>query len=275
MAFDRRINAFRPDLAAASLRGQVDAARFTDGASAAIVVGRASLRAAPSPDAPQDSELLFGEQVRVYDRADGWAWVQAAADGYVGYLRETALGDAGDPALRVGVPMAPVFPAPDLKTPVQDMLPMNAAVPVLSRSGEYVEIASGRFLHSRHVSENAESDFVAVAERFIGVPYVWGGKTFAGLDCSGLVQTSLAACGIAAPRDTDMMARALGMPIAIADARRGDLVFWKGHVGIMEDGESMLHANGHTMSVAREPLAAAIERIGWLYGQPTGYRRVK
>jgi hypothetical protein len=223
-------------------------------------VGRASLRTRPSGDAAQDSELLFGEIFTVYDRENGWAWGQAARDLYVGYVRESALAGPFVTGATVTALMAPVFPGADLKMPVRDLLPMNAAVPVLGREGDYVNIGSG-FVHQRHLLPQAEKDFAAIAERFLGVPYVWGGRTAAGLDCSGLVQTSLQAVGKAAPRDTDMMEKALGDAVPLADVRRGDLIFWKGHMGVMLDENRLLHANAFHMAVAIEPLAEAIARI--------------
>jgi hypothetical protein len=269
---DKRINAWRPDLAAASLKGQVDATRFVEGVSASVIVGRASLRAAP--DGVQDSELLFGERVTVYDRAGGWAWVQARNDGYVGYMRDAALGDAGAPAWRISALMAPVFSAADLKSPVRGLLPLNAMVPSRAESGDYVEVLPSGFVHRRHLNDGVESDFTAVAERFVGVPYVWGGKTASGLDCSGLVQTALAATGVPAPRDTDMMERALGAPVAVAEARRGDLVFWKGHMGVVLAENRFLHANAFHMQVSIEPLAEALARNDSICGPLTSVKRL-
>jgi len=274
--FDSRITPARPDLAAAYLKGRVDAARFVDGVAMDIVVGRASLRAAPSDDALQDSELLFGERVSVYDRANGWAWVQAGDDNYVGYVRQETLGQAGRPSLRVVALMAPAFAKPDLKTPVRDLLPLNARVAALAQDGDYVEIMPGRFVHRRHVAplDQLESDFVAVAERFVGVPYVWGGKTFAGMDCSGLIQTALKATGFQAPRDTDMMERDLGRPIALVDVRRADLIFWKGHMGVALDSARLLHANAFHMQVTIDPLAEALARNEALAGPVTAVKRL-
>jgi cell wall-associated NlpC family hydrolase len=258
---DKRLTPARPDLAAAHLKGKVQAERFVEGWTADIAVGRASLRSRPSPDASQDSELLFGEQVTVYEQKDGWAWVQARNDLYVGYIRSDVLGDTQVRTLRVSALMAPVFSAANLKTPVRDLLPMNANVPVLGREGDYLNIGTG-FVHQRHLLPEAEKDFVAIAERFLGAPYVWGGKTAAGLDCSGLIQTALQAVGKAAPRDTDMMEKALGDAIAIGAMRRGDLIFWKGHMGVMLDETRLLHSNAHHMMVAIEPLDDAVARIG-------------
>ena len=270
---DRRVTPARADLAAAHLKGQVDAARFVEGEKCSVRVGRASLRVRPSDDAAQDSELLFGEGFTVYDRVHGWAWGQAAGDLYVGYLKEDALVAPFAVQGRVSALMAPVFAAADLKTPVRDVLPLNASVPVLGRDGDYVNIGGG-FVHQRHLAAEGETDFVAVAQRFLGVPYVWGGKTAAGLDCSGLIQTALQAVGKAAPRDTDMMEKALGEPVKIADTRRGDLVFWKGHMGVMLDSENLLHANAFHMQVAIEPLRGAIARIEKICGPVTAVKRL-
>ncbi len=270
---DRRINAFRPDLAAAYLEGQVEAPRFAEGEPASIAVGRASLRAAPDFTAAQDSELLHGERVTVYDRANGWAWVQAANDDYVGYVREEQLAAPFETHLQIAALMTPVFPAADVKAPVMDMLPMTAEVNLLTQLGNFLLIAPDRWVHRHHVAmlDEVQPDFVAVAESFFGVPYVWGGKSFAGLDCSGLVQTALAAAGIRSPRDTDMMER--HFPDSGPEFERGDLVFWKGHVGIMLDEARLLHANAFHMMVAVEPLAEAAARIEKTSGPPTSVKR--
>jgi len=270
---DRRVTPARADLAASHLKGAVDAPRFADGEKFSIAAGRASLRVRPSDDAAQDSELLFGEVFTVYDRAQGWAWGQAANDLYVGYVKEEALSAPFAVQAKVTALLAPVFPAPDLKTPVRDLLPMNAAVPVSGRNGDYVQIGTDRYLHQRHLAA-AERDFVAVAEHFLGVPYVWGGKTAAGLDCSGLIQTALQATGKAAPRDTDMMEKALGDAVPFSGARRGDLVFWKGHMGVMLDESRLLHANAFHMMVAIELLADTIARIENVAGAVTSIKRL-
>jgi hypothetical protein len=271
---DKRVTPARPDLAAAHLKGAVDAPRFAEGEKFSVCVGRASLRVRPGNDAAQDSELLFGERFTVYDRGHGWAWGQAGSDLYVGYLHEDALGAPFAAQARITALMAPVFSAADLKTPVRDLLPLNAAVPVLERDSDYVKIAEGAWLHQRHLEPSMEKDFVAVAKRFLGVPYVWGGKTAAGLDCSGLIQTALQAIGKAAPRDTDMMEKALGETTALAVVQRGDLVFWKGHMGVMLDAERLLHANAFHMAVAIEPLAEAMARIEKIAGPVTSIRRL-
>lgn len=260
---DKRLTPARPDLAASYLKGQVEAAQFVDGALKSVIWGRIALRAAPSDGAAQDSELLRGETVTVYERKNGWAWAQAKTDSYVGYVREAGLGPIATAEARVILPLTPLLSAPDVKSPLRDLLPLNALLHCESRDGDFVTVEGG-FVSSRALAPPAQTapDFVAVAEQFLGAPYVWGGKTFQGLDCSGLIQTSLQAAGIPAPRDTDMMEQSLGETVPGAKLKRGDLVFWKGHVGVMRDGEMLLHANAFHMQVASELLSTAVERIG-------------
>lgn len=271
---DKRVTPVRADLAAAHLKDQVDAPRFVEGEKFSVCVGRASLRVRPSDDAAQDTELLYGESFTVYDRGQGWAWGQAANDLYVGYVREEGLAAPIAVGARVSALLAPVFSAADLKTPVRDLLPLNAAVAALDRQGDYVRIGDGAWLHTRHLASEMETDFVTIAQRFLGVAYVWGGKTAAGLDCSGLIQTALQAVGKAAPRDTDMMEKALGDAVNWTDLRRGDLVFWKGHMGVMLDAENLLHANAFHMQVAIEPLSDAMTRIQKVAGPVTSIKRL-
>ena len=277
---DSRLTPARPDLAAAHLKGQVEAARFVEGTLCSVARGRTSLKQAPLHDAPQTSELLYGESFTVYEERNGWAWGQSALDGYVGYVHAIALRKAIAPTHRVTALMTPVFPAPDFKRPVIDMLPMNARVAVQGCEKSYAAIAPNAYVWERAlVPEGSKADdWVAVAERFEGTPYVWSGKTYAGLDCSGLIQTALQAGGIAAPRDADMQEAALGTAVAFASdlsgLLRGDLVFWKGHMGVMLDAARLLHANTFHMAVAIEPLADAVTRITPIAGAITSVKRL-
>jgi hypothetical protein len=265
--FDRRLTPARPDLAAATLSGKVEAARFVEGWRRRIILGAAPLRRSPSHKASLDTEALYGETVIVYEEQDGWAWGQLERDGYVGYLPAAALGAPAEPDHRLAVPRSFAYPGPSIKLPPLLALSLGARFAVRAREGDFAVNAEGLHVYFPHLAPLAAvaNDFVAIAERFLEVPYLWGGRTSQGVDCSGLVQTALSEAGVEAPRDSDMMEAALGAPIAfdeaaLADLRRGDLVFWKGHVGIMRDAEALLHANGYAMRVVSEPLRAAIER---------------
>lgn len=263
---DPRLTPARADLAASSLKGLVDVPRFVDGEIRRVVVPVAPLRRRPAGDAPLETEALFGERVRLFEEdAEGWAWVQLEADDYVGYMPANALGAEGpEPAHKVSALRTFLFPGPDIKLPPRDALVFGSRIAVRSISGGFALTTDG-CLPAVHVTpaDARESDFVAVAARFLGLPYLWGGRSSLGIDCSGLVQTALAATGIRAPRDSDMQEKAIGTAIQHdAPIRRGDLLFWPGHVGIAEDAETLLHANAFHMAVAREPLAGAIERIG-------------
>ena len=264
---DKRTHAWREDLAASELRGSVPSSRFVDGETARVAVPVTALRRHPDPSAPLDTEALFGERARVLDTAGGWSWVQLARDGYVGYVRANDLSPRWvEPTHRVQALATFVYPAPHIKAPPDHCLPMGANLTVEQEEPRFAKLATGGFVITRHLVPRLRHarDFVDVAERFIGTPYLWGGRTRIGLDCSGLLQTALDAAGIACPRDTDMQEQALGEPVLVPDTleglERGDLVFWPGHVGIMVDGVMLLHANAHHMAVAVEPLRSAADR---------------
>ncbi|MGE0210821.1 MAG: NlpC/P60 family protein [Parvibaculaceae bacterium] len=278
MSLDPRLNAFRPDLADARLEKHVAAERFVDGEAREIVAAATAVRKAPRGDAARLTEALLGEAVNVFERQGDWAWVQLVADGYVGYVEADALGEVGPQAThRIAVPLTHRYPAADLKSEPSWPAYLETRVAVTGEDGPWSRLAGGGHVYSRHLAplKVHAADFVSVAEGFLGVPYLWGGKTFAGLDCSGLVQVALAAAGAAAPRDTDMQERALGEALAEGTKlKRGDLVFWKGHVGIMLDGARLLHANGHHMQVVIEPLAEARARIAAAGFPVTSIRRL-
>jgi len=263
---DHRLHAIRADLADARLEGQTAAPRFVEGLIREIRAPVAPVRRHPAPDAPLDTQALHGERLRVFDQANGWCWAQLESDGYVGYLPTDALGASGpEPTHRVAALASYVYPAPNIKQPPLARLPFGALLAIVDEHGGFAETTDRGFVWRSHLQPVAqpESDFVAVAKRFVGAPYLWGGRTPDGIDCSGLVQAALAATGRAAPRDSDMQER-LGEavdPSDLAALRRGDLVFWKGHVGIVLDKQRLLHANAYHMAVTVEPLAVAVERI--------------
>lgn len=283
-ARDPRLHAFRADLADARLKGEVAAARFVDGSAARVSVPVADVRKAPRPDAGLSTQALLGEELRVFDIAEGWAWVQVERDGYVGYVSDTSLSASAPTATHIVTASRTfLYPGPDLKLPAGPALSLGSYVAVTgsaeTRGTKYGLLGSGEALIDRHLAPlgHKAPDFVTVAESLLNTPYLWGGSSAFGIDCSGLVQLSMRMIGRKVLRDSDMQAASIGTPLAIgsdlAGLRRGDFVFWKGHVAIMTDPETMIHANGHTMTVSREGLREGIERIGYLYGGPTGFRR--
>jgi cell wall-associated NlpC family hydrolase len=279
--FDPRITPARPDLAAKHLEGKVTAERYVEGVLREVVEAQAPLRRTPEPDAPLDTEALRGERVTIYEQDDeGWCWGQLLSDGYVGWLPQQALAPPGpEPTHRVAALRTFVFPGPSIKLPPVTALSLGSRVAVARFDRGFAWLAAGGCVPAQHLApaDACEPDFVAVAERFVGVPYLWGGKTSLGLDCSGLVQVSLDAAGIACPRDSDLQERALGAPLGSGDAtafRRGDLIFWTGHVAIVRDADTLVHANAFHMAVAIEPIAAAVARIAAAGSAVTSVRRL-
>jgi cell wall-associated NlpC family hydrolase len=265
---DRRRNAYRADLAAEVLRGKVEAPRYAAGEERQVIDATVPLRGTPDAHASWTTQALFGERVTVYDERDGWAWVQLASDGYVGYLPTSTLSAQLLPTThRVKALGTFLYPSANFKSPPGLDLSMNAALCVAVTGPTFARLADGRFVPTPHIAERANfaADFVAVAEAFLGAPYVWGGKTRLGVDCSGLLQVAMQAAGLPCPRDSNMQLAELGSAIPVGDdlagLARGDLVFWAGHVGIMLDAVRFLHANAYHMAVAIEPLRTAVDRI--------------
>jgi cell wall-associated NlpC family hydrolase len=279
-AFDPRVTPARADLAAKHLEGKVSAARYVEGRLYEVIEPQAPLRREPRPDAPLDTEALKGERVTIYDsNGEGWAWGQLAADDYIGWLPDNALALPGPaPTHKVTALRTLAFPGPSIKLPPREALPLGARVAIARIEDRMAVTQSGAFVPATHLAplDWNETDYVAVAERFIGTPYLWGGKTALGLDCSALVQVALTACGVSCPRDSDMQEAALGTVVAgdLSALRRGDLIFWKGHVAIVRGPDSLLHANAYHMAVAIEPIAEAVTRIRNAGSEITSGRRI-
>jgi len=280
--FDPRVTPARPDLAAKHLQGQVNAARFVDGTAYEVVEGQAPVRRTPAPDAALETEALCGERVTIYEQTEeGWAWGQLESDRYVGFVPASALAAPGPaPTHKVSALRTLVFPAPSIKAPPIGALPLGATLAITREVDRFAVTPRGFYVPQPHLVpvDVRAVDFVAVAERFIEVPYLWGGKTSLGIDCSGLVQVALAQAGIACPRDSDMQAQRLGTAVDPghdhADLCRGDLVFWQGHVALVRDARTLVHANAFHMCVAIEPIHEAVSRIGGSGSDVTGIRRL-
>ena len=265
MTLDSRRIPARPDLAAAHLKGEVEAERYAEATPLAVSVPLAPLTARPDGAAPLANQLLYGEGFAAFELDGEWTWGQAESDGYVGYVPRACLMPAGPaPTHRVALPMTHVYPAPALRARPIGWLSYGALVRVEGAETGFAALSTGGFVPAPHLAPRGmpAADWVAEAERLLGAPYLWGGRGPAGLDCSALVQLALQAAGRDCPRDSDMQEAELGRTLVPSTPpERGDLMFWKDHVGIMLDANRLLHCNGHHMAVAIEALETARARI--------------
>jgi len=278
---DPRLTPARPEVAAKYLEGKVKAARFVAGEAFCVSDAVAPLREAPASNAMLLTQALKGERVTVYDRdGEGFAWGQLNDDGYVGWIPDVALAKPGaEPTHKVTALRTFAFPGPSIKLPPVETLSMAARVTVVREDGTFAVTRDGWYLPRGHLGglDAHENDFVAVAERFVGTPYLWGGKSSLGIDCSGLVQVSLNAAGTGCPRDSDMQRDGLGRALSadeMKNLQRGDLIFWKGHVAIIRDADTIVHANAHHMATVVENMRDAIARIKAAGSDVTAIKRL-
>ena len=292
-ALDRRLNAFRPDLADLRLRNKISAEKFVAAKAARIVLPVVDLKGSPDPNANTAHQLLLGEDVLVFEDRGEMIWVQSMADGYVGYVASASVvnlpasNDQAPPTHVVNVPLTFCYPEPELRSPPLSSLSIASRVNVVGqemvRGTQYHLLESGGAIIAKHLRpvEEHDSDYVKICELLLHTPYLWGGSSGFGIDCSSFIQLSMRMCGRRELRDSDMQAATLGTPIDpgenLEKLQRGDLIFWHGHVavhkGTVHGVPHIIHSSGHTMTVAAEPLRGAIERIAYLYENPIGYRR--
>jgi len=265
---DPRLTPARPEVAAKYLEGKVVAKRFVAGEQFEITDALAPLRCGPFNDAELATQALKGERATIYERnGEGWAWGQLNSDGYVGWLPDRALAKPSHkPTHKITALRTFAFPGPSIKLAPAETLVMGSLITVLREEGSFAITRDGWYVPRHQVGslDSREADFVTVAEQFVATPYLWGGKSSFGIDCSGLVQVSLNAAGIGCPRDSDMQEAGLGRKLNQAESkklRRGDLMFWKGHVAIVRDANTIVHANAHHMATVVENWRDAVARI--------------
>lgn len=280
-SFDSRTTPVRDDLAAAHLRNRVQRPRYAEGETRQVAVPVLPLGFRPGADARLESQLLFGEGFTVYDEAEGWAWGQSALDGYVGYVPADGLAaELTRPSHAVAATTSHLYPDADLKQRPLAQLSLASRVEVVEERAGYCRLAGGGWLFAKHLAplDEPAPDYIGTGLRLLGVPYLWGGRSAQGVDCSGFLQLVLQRAGIACPRDTDQQAEALGdavpEPYEPAALKHGDLVFFPGHVGIVLDGGRFLHANAFDMAVAVHPLDEVLARADAAGAGVSGARRL-
>ncbi|WP_158275462.1 NlpC/P60 family protein [Maritimibacter sp. 55A14] len=276
MTRDKRTTLANGRVADAALKGEVEASRYVEPSHHQCRQPIADIL--DQPGGTRISQLLYGDDFSVIELRNGHAFGQCGRDAYVGYVEETALGKAVTATHWVVAPATHLYPSPDVKARAPVSIFFGSAVRVLARKDAFAKIHTGHYVPTVHLApvKSRFDDPAGVAELFLGTPYLWGGGGRWGMDCSGLIQRAMEACGIDCPRDTDMQEAALGRALDKGEPlKRGDLLFWNGHVGIMTSPRTLLHANAHHMAVALEPVIEAMRRIeATETGKVTSRRRI-
>ncbi len=270
---DQRVTPANGRVAHTSLQGVVQADRFVEGRW--MMVQQPMANITDEPRGKRLSQLLFGERFLVLESIDGFAFGQAERDGHVGYIISGALTGAEDATHWVIAPATHLYPKPELKAPPEVALFFGSHIKVLRERDDYFRIHTGHFIPKQHVMPLRArfSDPVGVADLMLGTPYLWGGVSRWGIDCSGLVQSALIACGIDCPRDSDQQVVVGEEVPENAPLQRNDVIFWKGHVGLMSNATTLLHANATHMAVAYEPLDEVVARMEAAGDGPITHRR--
>ena len=278
--YDRRIFAYRDEFAALALKGKITVPTYAEPSIFHVCASIATLFASPRLTSERISEAHFGEMIDIFELHEGWAWGQLKSDSYVGYIQSECLTPGSNGAThKVSALRTFRYCNANIKSPASGWAGLNAPLQVKNHGGEFSQLQDDSFVYASHIVpiDGKASDFVAVAQKFSGTPYLWGGKSSLGLDCSALIQQSLHAIGIACPRDSDMIEYELRQDkkfnLATGKAQRGDLLFWSGHCALMVSESQMLHANAHHMLVTAEEAEPALARIAQQSGKTTSRLR--
>ncbi|MFD1883763.1 NlpC/P60 family protein [Paracoccus pacificus] len=259
---DRRLTPATDRVALDSLRGMIAAENWTEGTPARLIRPVADLRRAPG--GPRDRQVIFGADLTLIETRDGWSFVQARADGYCGWIETDAVTTTTPPITHwVNAPGSTIFSGPDLKTPDLMGLSLGARLSSEGVEGRFLRLAEGAgFVPLQHVAavDQPAPDPAGVAEMLLGTPYLWGGNSRWGIDCSGLAQAAMRAAGRICAGDSDQQWRLSGA-VVTDRIQRSDLLFWKGHVAIALSPDQMIHANANRMAVTVEGIAEAKARI--------------